>query len=129
MTDEDESVAVHTICGATRLTSEESLNELLDEINDDTNKSAGIVWTILASQCNAVTLVVEQIKDATNPKRQWLLYLLARLGRDRCEAYVNENAPELLAELEFFRSNHEENWTNRLDVADEIDFLLQQILN
>ena len=111
------------------ITSEESLNKLLDEVNDDTNKSAEIVRTILASQCNAVTIAVEQIKDATNPKRQWLLYLLARLGRDRCEAYVNENVPELLAELEFFWSNHEENWTNRLDVADEIDFLLQQILD
>ena len=60
--------------------------------------------------------------------RCWLIYLLASLGRGRSETYVRDNAPHLLPDLAFFWDHHEANWTNRLDVADQIDFLRAQYL-
>ncbi len=59
--------------------------------------------------------------------RPWLIYLLASLGRESCESHLMAHAPELLPELEFFWTYHQENWTNRLDVADQIDFLMGQL--
>jgi len=41
---------------------------------------------------------------------------------------LNRKLPaEIRATLEFFWTHHAENWTNRLDVADQIDFLQQQL--
>ena len=56
-------------------------------------------------------------------RRQWLLYLIAASGRERCETIVRARAPDLLDELEFFWTHQADNWTNRLDVADQINFL------
>ena len=37
------------------------------------------------------------------------------------------HASELLNELDFFWTHQVENWTNRVDVADQIDFLRGQV--
>ena len=46
-----------------------------------------------------------------------------------CERHLREHAPELLRELEFFWTRQVENWTDRLDVAEQIDFQLSQVLD
>jgi len=53
--------------------------------------------------------------------------MLACRGRAECGEYVADRAPELLRELDFFWTHQVENWTNRLDVADQIDFLREQV--
>jgi hypothetical protein len=89
-------------------------------------QSAGIVRAVLSGGTDPIPTAVDLIREATGPQRLWLLYLLASLGRQRCAEYVGTHAPELLPELVFFWTHHVDNWTNRLDVADQIDFLLAQ---
>jgi hypothetical protein len=55
--------------------------------------------------------------------------MLACRGRAACGQYLSAQAPELLEELDFFWTHQVENWTNRLDVADQIDFLREQVLD
>jgi hypothetical protein len=57
------------------------------------------------------------------------MYLLACHGRAACDSFVRSAAPSLLEELDFFWTHQVENWTNRLDVAGEINFLCGQVLN
>jgi len=90
-------------------------------------KSAGIIRAVLASECDFVPAALAQIRSSTGERRQWLLYLLAAKGREACFGIVQQSAPDLLSELEFFWTFHAENWTNRLDVADQIDFLHKQV--
>jgi hypothetical protein len=55
--------------------------------------------------------------------------MLACHGRAACGDFLTEHSPELLEELDFFWTHQVENWTNRLDVADQIDFLREQVLD
>ena len=128
MADPDELVAAHAIAGSTRVIDAENVAELLDRIGSDDRESAGIVRAVIAANLNCVAPVVEKLSVSTGRQRMWLLYPLACKGRSECEAYLREHNAKLLNELEFFWTFHVENWTNRLDVADQIDFLLEQIL-
>lgn len=125
---DDDVTAVHAIVAASRLLSEDSLDYALDLIGADERRSAGIIRAITASQLNPVEKVVSRLgaTEAEAVSRPWLLYLLASLGRKLCEPYISSQAPALLNELGFFWAFHKENWTNRLDVADQIDFLMDQ---
>jgi hypothetical protein len=125
---DDELVAVHSLVAASRLLTQDSLPAALKHMGTHTRKSAGIAKTILASQCDSVAIVAQAAEAAEGAARSWLLYTLASLGRDKCQAYLTANAPGLLEEVEFFWQFHDENWTNRLDVADQIDFLRAQNL-
>lgn len=124
--DDDELTAVHAIVASSRLISDENIEAVLAEIDDDQRRSAGIVRAVLRSSCNPVPVAVRLLKAATGNRRSWLLYLLASAGRAKSADYLRQSAPELLSQLEFFWTHQTENWTNRLDVADQIDFLAQQ---
>ena len=119
--DRDEIVAVHAIVKAARLIAPENIADVIGMIGQDQRMSAGIVRALLGGQCDSVSEAVCHM-PASGSKRQWLMYLLASLGRDRCRNLP----PTVASELEFFWSRHVENWTNRLDVADQLDFLTQQ---
>ena len=95
-------------------------------IGDDARESAGLVRAVLSSGVECVPEVRDAFRTAIGARRQWLLYLLACLGREKCEPELDSAT---LAELDFYWTYHKSNWTNRLDVADQIDFLLEQILN
>jgi len=123
---DEDLTAVHAIVAASRLLTNESLDQALDLIGPNARQSAGIVRAITVSRCNPVERVVTRLEAASAQARPWLLYLLASLGRDRCEQQLRARAPDVLAELEFFWAHHKENWINRLDVADQIDFLMSQ---
>ena len=84
---------------------------------------------VLSSRSDPLPLVVEALQRAAGQARSWLLYTLAMLGRDRCEQYLRSHAPMVLDELEFFWARHVENWSNRLDVVDQIDYQLAQFLD
>jgi hypothetical protein len=127
--DEDELTAVHAIVGASRLIDVDNVGAVLRQVGHNDRRAAGLIKAVLLSGCECVPKVVGQIQSRTGPKqRQWLLYLLAATGREACGNYVKIHAPELLPELEFFWTHHVENWTNRLDVADQLDFLKMQMV-
>ena len=127
--DADELVAVHAIAGASRQIDISNLSPVLTMIGDDNRLAAGIVKAVISSKCDFVPETVRQIQAAKpGSRRQWLLYLLAAAGKPTCEPFIAKHAPSLLKELEFFWAYHVENWTNRLDVADQIDFLEKQFL-
>jgi hypothetical protein len=126
--DSDELTAVHAIAGASRLISPQTLDSFLEAIGRNDRQSAGIVRSLLASPCDFVSEVVRSIRTSSGKRRQWLLYLLGCRGRDACAEFLRSEAPELLQELDFFWTHHVENWTNRLDVADQISFLREQML-
>lgn len=123
--DDDETTAVHAIVAGSKLITEQNLEAVLADIGDH-RRSAGIIRAMLRSDCDAVPTIVRLLKTADGDRRSWLLYALAAKGREPCERHLRDNAPELLRQLEFFWSHQVENWTNRLDVADQIDFLGQQ---
>ena len=123
---DDDQTAVHAIVAASRLLSDDSLDHALDLIGANERQSAGIIRAITASRCNPVERIVPRLGVASAGARPWLLYLLASLGRSLCEPRIRSLAPDVLPELEFFWAFHKENWTNRLDVADQIDFLMGQ---
>ncbi|MEX2122118.1 MAG: hypothetical protein WD847_21240 [Pirellulales bacterium] len=125
--DPDELTAVHAIVATSRRIDSSNVHPVLEAISDDGRQSAGIIRAVLASECDFVPTAVAQIRSAVGQRRQWLLYLLAAKGREPCFGIVRQNAPDLLPELEFFWTFHAENWTNRLDVADQIDFLQKQV--
>ena len=88
---------------------------------------AGIVRAVLASDCEYLPETITQLRSAAKgAQRQWLLYLVAASGRERSEPHLRATAPELLDEVQFFWTHQADNWTNRLDVADQLDFLRQQ---
>jgi len=124
--EDGELTAVHAIVASSRLITDENVEAVLAGIDDDQRRSAGIVRAVLRSDCNPVAAAVNLLKAATGNRRSWLLYLLASEGRAKCADYLRQSAPELLSQLEFFWTHQTENWTNRLDVADQIDFLAQQ---
>ena len=126
--DPDELTAVHAIVGASRLVNPQTMDSFLAVIGQEDRQSAGIVRSLLASPCDFVPQVVRSIPASTGKRRQWLLYLLACRGRAVCGEHVRAEAPELLRELEFFWTHQVENWTNRLDVTDQIVFLRDQML-
>ena len=97
-------------------------------LGEDDRQSAGIVKAVLASSCEFVPTVVEHLKNATGSRRQWLLYLIASKGRAACETYLREHVPQIVDEVAFFWDYHRGNWTARLDVADQTEFLLAQVL-
>ncbi|HVA46189.1 MAG TPA: hypothetical protein VNH11_07435 [Pirellulales bacterium] len=109
-----------------RVVTEENVEAVLAEVGDDARRSAGIIRAVLRSACNPVPIAVRLLKAATGNRRSWLLYLLASEGRAKCADYLRQSAPELLSQFEFFWTHQTENWTNRLDAADQIDFLAQQ---
>jgi hypothetical protein len=126
--DSDELVAVHAIAGGSRRIEAGNIGMILSMIGDDSRVAAGIVKAVVSSRFDFVPEAVKQIQQTSAvARRQWLLYAIAAAGRDVCEPYVANNAPALLHELAFFWEYHAENWTNRLDVADRIDFLEKQL--
>ena len=127
--DSDELVAVHAIMGVSRVLKADNLESILLQIGDNDRHSAGLVRAVLLTQLPFVPQVVRLIGRSRRKQRQWLLYLLACHGRTACSEHVQNEAPELLEELDCFWTHHVENWTNRLDVADEIDFLRSQVAN
>ena len=128
VSDDDESTAVHAIVAGARVVTDENLNAVLSDVGEDRRRSSGIVRAVLRSSCDAVPIVIQQLKTAKGDRRSWLLYFLASIGRERCADHLRHSAPELLSQLEFYWTHQAENWTNRLDVADQIDFLGQQNL-
>lgn len=128
MRDADEIVAIHAISGATRLLSPSTIATTLDHLGDDSRLSGGVARVLLASKIDVVPAIIARLPSATGETRGWLIYLLARLGRERVAPHLAGNVA-VLSELGLFWKRHEENWTNRLDVADQIDFLLRQILD
>jgi hypothetical protein len=123
--DDDEMTAVHAIVAGSKLITDQNLEAVLAGIGDQ-RRSAGIIRAVLRADCDAVPIVVRSLHAAEGERRSWLLYLLAANGRDACESHLRANAPDLLSQLDFFWVHQVENWTNRLDVADQIDFLAQQ---
>jgi hypothetical protein len=128
MKDGDELLAVHAISGATRLLSPTTVSTTLDHLGDDARLSGGVARALLASKIDVVPAILARLPSATGENRGWLIYLLARLGRERVAPHL-AGSTAVLSELDLFWKRHEENWTNRLDVADQIDFLLRQILD
>jgi hypothetical protein len=129
LADEDELVAVHALVSASRLLDDDGLTLALSHVGEDENASAGIIRAVLAARSDPLPKSVAALRLATGVSRSWLVYLLGMLGRARCEGYLRIHAPEVLDELSFFWTRHGENWTNRLDVADQIDFQLAQLLD
>jgi hypothetical protein len=127
--DADEVVAVHAIVALSRLVRSENLEAMLQKVGDDGRQSAGLVRATLLSRFDFVHDIVRLIHASSAPRRQWLLYLLACRGRLACAQYLRNESPDLLKELDFFWTHQVENWTNRLDVADQIDFLREQLLD
>lgn len=127
--DADEVTALHAILGIARLLKPNSLASVLRGIGDNDRRSAGLVRAVLLSRFDFVPEVVRACKKSTGKQRQWLLYLLACRGREAFAQRVGAEAPELVEELDFFWTHQVENWTNRLDVADQIDFLQAQVLD
>ncbi|NUQ60974.1 MAG: HEAT repeat domain-containing protein [Pirellulales bacterium] len=126
--DSDEVVAVHAILALSRMVCSDNLEALLRHVGDDGRQSAGLVQAVLLSRLDFVPHIVRLIRASSGQRRRWLLYMLACRGRTVCGQYVSDHAPELLNELDFFWTHQVENWTNRLDVADQIDFLREQVL-
>lgn len=126
--DDDEDVATHALVSASRLITDDNIADVIAQVGDDAKKSAGIARAVVSSPSNPVPIIVEAIDQAEGAARSWLVYLLASLGKQKSEAYVRDHAAHLLSELDFFWKYHEENWTNRLDVADQLDFLGAQYL-
>ncbi len=129
LADEDELVAIHALVSASRLMDDDGLTLALSSIGEDEKASAGVVRAVLAARADPLPKAVAALRSATGASRPWLVYLLGMLGRARCEGYLQTHAPEVLRELSFFWTRHGENWTNRLDVADQIDFQLAQLLD
>lgn len=126
--DADELVAVHAIAGASRLIGANNIGKVLNMIGNDSRLAAGIVKAVVSSKFDFVPEAVRQIQLATlGARRQWLLYSLAAAGKMICEPFIATSAPALLGELAFFWDYHADNWTNRLDVADQVDFLEKQL--
>jgi HEAT repeat protein len=128
LADADENVALHSIVAASRLIRDDRLDDLLEMLGQDARQSAGIARAILASSCEFVPSVVERLRNATGSHRQWLLYLIALRGRGACEMYLRDHLPQIVDEVAFFWDYHLQNWTARLDVADQTEFLLSQVL-
>jgi hypothetical protein len=126
--DGDELVAIHAVVSASRLMDDAGLALALARLGTDERASAGVARAILASRRDPLPHIVHAVRRSAGQPRSWLLYLLAMLGRSRCEQLLSEQAPSILTELEFFWARHVENWTNRIDVADQIDFQLAQVL-
>lgn len=128
VSDDDELTAVHAIVAGSRVITNENLAAVLNDVGEDPRRSAGLIRAVLRSSCDAVPMVIEKLKTATGDRRSWLVYFLASIGRAKCIDHLRKSAPELLSQLEFFWTYQTENWTNRLDVADQIVFLAQQNL-
>jgi hypothetical protein len=125
--DADELTAVHAIVGAARAIDATNVAGVLQQIGSDHRQAAGLVRTVLSSRIAFLPEAIRQLQGAAlGRRRQWLLYLIAVAGQARAEPIVRQLAPNLQQELNFFWTHHASNWTNRLDVADQIDFLEQQ---
>ena len=129
LTDDDETVAVHSLVAISRLVTDAHLPDLLELLGQNQRQSACIAKAILLSSCDSLPHVAAKLTTATSNARLWLLYLLACMGREHCEDFLRRSAPDVLDELNFFWTYHSENWTSRLDVADQLDFLSAQILS
>jgi hypothetical protein len=125
--DSDEVVSVHAILALSRLVQSGNLEAVLQKVGGDARQSAGLVRAVLLSQADFVPDIVRLIRANSGQRRQWLLYMLACRGRAACSQYLSVQSPGLLSELDFFWTHQSENWTNRLDVADQIDFLREQV--
>ncbi|MBN1492268.1 MAG: HEAT repeat domain-containing protein [Phycisphaerae bacterium] len=129
LADEDELVAVHALVSASRLMNGEGLALAFSHLGDDARVSAGVVRAILAARIDPVPLAVSRLRQVSGTARSWLLYLLAMLGRDRCEPHLRQYASDLIGQLDFFWTKHVQNWTNRFEVADQIDYQLAQAVD
>jgi hypothetical protein len=127
--DTDEVVAVHAILALSRLIRPDNIEAVLQKVGEDARQSAGLVRATLLTRLDFVPDIVRLIRAGSEQRRQWLLYLLACRGRAACGEYLSDQAPELLTELDFFWTHQVENWTNRLDAADQIEFLREQVLD
>jgi HEAT repeat protein len=127
--DSDEVVAMHAILVLSRLIRPDNLDAVLRNVGDDSRRSAGLVRAVLLSRLDFVPDIVRLIRASSGQRRQWLLYVLACRGRAACGQYLITHSPDLLRELEFFWTHQVENWTNRLDAADQIEFLREQVLD
>jgi HEAT repeat protein len=126
--DLDETTAVHAIIGSSRLVEVGNVAQVLHAIDADDRQAAGLVRAILSSTCDFVPELIRQLQSTpAGTRRQWLLYLAAAAGHARCRPFAGKLPAEIRGTLEFFWKHHAENWTNRLDVVDQIDFLQQQL--
>ena len=125
--DPDEMTAVHAIVGASRLIDQSNIAAVLHEIGNNDRQAAGLVRSLLSSESDFLPELARQLQQTpAGRRRQWLLYLFAAAGQPKGEPYIGQLSPEMRAELDFYWSHHANNWTNRLDVADQINFLEQQ---
>ncbi|MDQ3330607.1 MAG: HEAT repeat domain-containing protein [Planctomycetota bacterium] len=129
VSDEVEEIATHAIVTVTRLLNDGDLKLVLDQIGPNAKQAAAIVRAVRDSRVDFVPEVVGRIQEDRSETRQWLIYLLASAGRTRSEAYLRQSEPKLLHELEFFWRFQTENWTSRVDVSDQLQFLADQILD
>ena len=121
--DPDETTAVHAIIGSSRLIKSSNVAQVLQAIDTDNRQAAGLVRAVLSSKCDFLPELIRQLQSTpSGPRRQWLLYLAAAAGQAKCERFFSKLPAEIRATLEFFWTHHADNWTNRLDVADQIDF-------
>lgn len=125
--DADELTAVHSISSSARVINDGNIADVLRRVGGDDRTSAGVVRAILGSTADFVSETIKQLlAEGQTQRRRWLLYLIASAGRAKCEPTVQRMAPQLIQELEFHWTQHGDNWTNRLDVADQLNFLDQQ---
>jgi hypothetical protein len=129
VSDEVEEIATHAIVTVSRLLTESDLKLVLDQIGTDSRQSAAIVRAVRDSRVDFVPEVVERLQKDKTAARQWFLFLLASAGRERSEKYLKQHEPEFLPELEFFWRFQTENWTSRVDVSDQLQFLAEQVLD
>ena len=124
--DQDEDTALHAIVSLSRLTTDRNVDVLLDRLGSDQRLSAALVKVVQLSKVRPLKRIIGALKSESGDRRNWLLYLLAGFGPETCEEVLKSEAPELLPELEFFWRYHAQNWMNRFEVADRLDFLLAQ---
>lgn len=124
--DSDEDAASHAIVSLSRWVNENSVDGLIAQLGPDDRLSAAICKAIELSRVRPLDTVVTELLRSSGGRRAWLLYLLALFGRQTSASHVAKHAPQLLEQLEFFWRHHGENWTNRLDIADRLEFLAIQ---
>ncbi|MEX2174998.1 MAG: HEAT repeat domain-containing protein [Pirellulaceae bacterium] len=123
----DEDISVHATVALSRVISSANVDQLLDCIGEDNRLSAGIVKAIELSSIRPVESVIDRLNRAKPAVRSWLVFTLCSFGRECCEATIKQKAANLLPQLDFYWKHHKDNWTNRVDVLDRIDFLKAQL--
>src|SRR5207249_7064507 len=97
-----EDVASHAVVALSQLITEATVDELLSRLGSDERLSAGIVKAIQCSKVRPAQRVVAMLATSARETQAWLLYLLALLGREAAGSAVEQLAPALLPQLDFF---------------------------